>query len=72
MNDLRVSKARQIEASILEAARAYLDGNLDKSYQIRELLIREGVPDVSARHMRAVGRLRGINEFISEPRPYED
>lgn len=59
MNDLRIQRARQVEASFVEAARAGLSGDDNKANEIIDLLEEEGVSDVCLRYAWAIRRLRG-------------
>ena len=64
MNDLRIQHARQIEASIREAAQALIAGFPDKAWEISEVLKQEHIEGVDARIAAAFNRLMPGREYV--------
>lgn len=59
MNDARVQRAKQADASLREAAKYWLDGQFGSARRILNGLIEEGVQNVHERFGNAVDRQRG-------------
>ncbi len=65
MYDLRVDRARQVEASLREAARAWINHDFVRAHEIRWALMEDGVDDVLGRFDATVERMGG--ETSDEP-----